>query len=135
MSLQSLEARKLRLAPLWWAGGCVIALLIVYGSLVPSNMLPKTFMLQDKVMHFGCYFLLALWCGGMTRRRHYPLVAIALIILGVLMEIAQGDMHFGRDEDWHDAAADTLGTIFALALCYGGFGYWMHHIEQRLGLS
>lgn len=125
---------RLRLAPLWWTGAIILTALIVYFSLEPPSgvVLPNV---SDKVKHFGAYCGLAFWFAGLTERRIYPGVAVALILLGGLMELAQGAMGLGRTLDWRDFLANTLGIATALGVAYAGLGSWMIYIERRLGVS
>lgn len=126
--------QKLRLAPLWWAGGWLLMGLIVFGSLQPPTALPEI-LPKDKIMHFGAYGLAAFWFSGMTERSRYPVVAIALLVVGALLEFAQQAMGVGREADWLDVVANLLGIATALGLAYAGLGSWMLRVERRLGLS
>lgn len=126
--------QQLRLAPLWWAGGWLLASLVVVGSLLPSERLPS-FGGMDKLHHFLAYWLMALWFSGMTERDRYLLIALWLLILGACVELAQYAMGFGRSADWRDFVANGLGVAAGLSLAYAGLGSWMLRIERRLGIS
>jgi VanZ family protein len=131
------SARKrgsLRLAALWWTLGWVLLLLVVSGCLEPPRYVPNVHV-SDKVEHATAYFLLTFWFGGLLARRSYPALAIAMLVLGALIEVAQGLMGWGRTADIRDFAADSLGVAIGLAFIYAGLGSWMAQVERRFGLS
>src|SRR5262245_19741802 len=128
------SADRLRLAPLWWFAGWVLVAMVIYGSL--SAPFPTTeIRVSDKIVHFSAYCAMALWFSGLLERRRYPWIAGLLIALGGIIEILQGEMGFGRDADWRDFLANTLGVGLAVGLAYAGLGSWLRFIERRLGLS
>jgi VanZ family protein len=124
---------KLRYSKLWWGIGWAIIAAVVYGSLDrPDTAMPM--FVNDKLVHFGAYWLMTMWFAGVLQRRRYPWLAIALFLFGGAIELLQGAMGFGRDADWHDLIANTLGIITALGVAYAGLGSWLAVIERRLGL-
>lgn len=136
MSVESayIEQPKLRFAWLWWAVGYALVMLTIHDSLERH---PPTFaaLVSDKVVHFTGYFLLATWFGGVARRTRYWAVGLGLITLGGTIEIAQGLMHNGRDAEWLDMLANTLGVTLGLGLAYVGLGMWMVWVERLLRLQ
>lgn len=125
---------KLRYSKLWWGIGWVIIAAVIYGSLDrPDTAMPIA--LSDKLVHFGAYWLTTMWFAGVLQRRHYPWLAIALFLFGGAIELLQGAMGFGRDADWRDLVANTLGIVTALGVAYAGLGSWLAVIERRLGLA
>lgn len=128
------ERPKLRFAWLWWLFGWAFIVITVNDSLertVPSF----AHLTSDKVLHFAGYFALAMWFGGVTRTKRYPLVGVLLIALGGLLEILQGVMHNGRNAEWLDLLADALGVIAGLGLAYAGLGKWTVWVERLLGMQ
>jgi VanZ family protein len=111
-----------------------LLLLVVSGCLEPPRYVPNVHV-SDKVEHAAAYFLLTFWFGGLLARRSYPGLAIAMLVLGALIEVAQGLMGWGRTADIRDFAADALGVALGLALLYAGLGSWMAQVERRFGLS
>jgi VanZ family protein len=130
----SLTRRDLRFRRLLWALGWIMVLGVLYGCLEPARYVPNLHV-SDKLEHGGAYFLLALWFGGLLERRSYPLLTIGLLVLGALIEFAQGWMGWGRSEDIHDFLADAVGVLVAMALLYAGLGAWMIQLERMLGLT
>ncbi len=129
-----IERARLRFAWVWWLLGWAFVVLTVNDSLETHP--PAVFELaSDKLVHFLGYFALAMWFAGVTRARRYPVVGAMLIALGGLLEILQGLMHNGRQAEWLDLLADSLGVIAALALAYAGLGRWAIWIERLLGMQ
>lgn len=124
---------KLRYSKLWWAIGWLILGLVIYGSLEKPARPDMPFAVSDKLIHFSAYWLMTLWFAGVLQRRRYPWLAVALFALGGVIELLQGAMGFGRDADWRDLLANTLGIATALAVAYAGLGSWIAVIERRLG--
>lgn len=69
----------------------------------------------DKAQHFTAYFGLALLAtlGGGRRFRASHILA-AVLLLGAVMEILQ--TFVGRDTEWLDMAANTIGAVTGLGL-------------------
>lgn len=136
MSVESayVEQPKLRFAWLWWAVGYMLIVLTIHDSLEQH---PPSFasFVNDKTVHFTGYFLLATWFGGVARRTRYWAVGLGLVALGGGIEIAQGLMHNGRDSEWLDMLANTLGVSIGLGLAYLGLGMWMVWVERLLRLQ
>src|ERR1700761_3015217 len=129
-----LRQKNLRFPRLWWAAGWCLLAFILISTLEPPRYVPDLHV-SDKLEHAGAFFLLTCWFCGPIERRSYLLMAAAMLALGGGIEIAQGAMNWGRDEDIRDFAADTVGVVAALAFLYAGFGLWMVWVERLLGLS
>jgi len=106
----------LRRAGLWlfWPAVAVV----VWGQLTPQ---PPSLVENhwDKAQHFTAYFglsLLATLAWG--RRRGLIWILLAIIAMGAAMEVLQGIV--GRDADWLDEVANSLGALtgMGLALAY-----------------
>jgi VanZ family protein len=132
--MNAVAIRRLRLGPYWWAGGIVLALAILLGSLAaPSSLAPMH--LGDKIQHFAGYGALSFWFAGLLERDRYPVLAVLLMAFGLAIEGMQYVMGLGRLADWRDIVANSAGIVTALALAYAGLGAWMFYVERRLGLS
>ena len=103
---------KVRRAGAWlfWPALAVVA----WGELTPH--LPKVAaLLWDKVEHFIAYFGLALLASlGWGLRRSLVFVFAAVVGLGGALEILQSFV--GRDAEWGDFFANTLGALGGLVL-------------------
>jgi VanZ family protein len=123
---------ELRWSNFWWACDWAIVIAVVLGSLIPPNDFPKPVaFFNDKVLHFGAYFLMAFWFAGSLERKRYVWVAVGLAILGALIEVVQYWMGFGRDADWRDFVADVFGIAAGLGIAWLGLGNWMAWVERR----
>lgn len=121
----------LRVPRFWWALGWGMVLFILYGTLEPERYVPDLH-IWDKAEHAIAFFGLTFWFGGLVSRRRYPIVAFLLLLLGGGIEIAQGAMKWGRDEDIMDFVADSVGVSVALALLYLGLGAWTQWVERLI---
>jgi VanZ family protein len=118
-------------ARLWVAASAALVLLLIYGSLGPGVQV--TGMLNfDKLQHFGVYCVLAVWFTGLVARRHYWMAALALVCLGIGMEIIQQQMGRGRVGDSFDAAANTLGVAAGVVVALFWTGGWAPRVEAWL---
>lgn len=124
--------RPLRFPALWFAVGLVLAGLIAWGSLSPPDALPKV-RLSDKVQHVGAYVALTLWFAGLLARRRWVMLAAALIVFGLLIEVLQGAMPFGRTSDARDLLANGLGIAAGLGLARLGLEGWASTFERWIG--
>ena len=120
---------ELRYTRAWNLIGVVLTLVVIVSSLVPARYLPHL-RFGDKPQHLLAYASLALWFGGLVAPRRYAQLALALLVLGGGIEIAQGLMGLGREADWHDFYADALGAALGLALCVAGLSRWPVWLEQ-----
>jgi VanZ family protein len=74
----------------------------------------------DKIGHLLAYAVLSAWAVLIfaTRRSHWK-AALALVVLGIVMELAQGALTDDRMMDPMDALADTLGVLLGQLLALG----------------
>ena len=71
--------------------------------------------LNDKVLHFSAYTLLAaVPVFGFPLRTGLP-AAAAMILLGAILDLAQNFVP-GRSFDLYDILANTLGVLIGIAL-------------------
>jgi hypothetical protein len=132
VSTEVAEPRKTRLWWFWWAAGWVMLACTVNESLQAHVWRMADLIAWDKAKHFIGYFLLTTWFTGVARRNRYVLVGTLLIAFGGALEIAQGLMHEGREADWFDFLANSLGVGSAVTLALLGLGNWMVWIEKLL---
>lgn len=104
--------RFLRRAAVWlfWPGVALIA----WGELTPNppDMVQH---IWDKAEHFTAYFGLAAMATlviGLRRPLAWALTGI--VALGGLLEVAQ--YYMGRDAEWGDVLANSLGVLAGLAV-------------------
>ena len=123
--------RKWLHARTWYLLGVALVLAVVYTSLAPASDLPSV-SLNDKAEHAIAYLLIAVWFGGLIERRHYRWLAVGLLVLGALIEVAQGLMSLGRTADFFDWLADGAGVVIGIGACAAGLGQWVSWIERRV---
>ena len=124
----------LRYPKLWLVLGWFFVAAATLASLVPVQRLPLPPGLNDKFEHITGYALLTLWFTGIYPRSRYFLIAVCLFAMGVLIEFAQGSMHYGRQADVHDVIANTLGIGVGLMLAtlwLGGWAQWIEGLARR----
>ena len=112
-----------------WLCGWVLCIVL---SLVPPPDLPGPAG-SDKLGHFLAYFMLMAWavCVFRTRRAHL-LAALALVALGIAMEVAQASLTTLRLGDVRDAIANTLGVAVGLALTFTPLRFALERLERAL---
>ena len=86
-------------------------LILLYLCLAPSSGLPKV-RLWDKEEHAIAWLVLTATGLILSPRRPRAIAAYAFFF-GAFVEILQYLMGFGRDADWHDLAADSVGISVA----------------------
>jgi hypothetical protein len=121
---------SLRFPKLWSGVGWLLVAGVVVGSLIPGTAL-EGFEMSDKIQHAGAYFVLMVWFAGFYRRAAYPLLAAALMALGLALDLLQG-LTVTRTFDWRDVAMNCAGVIAGLILASLLLGGWCQRIEQRL---
>lgn len=124
----------LRRRLLWRVASAALVLLVIWGSLQTQVDIPAPEGV-DKFEHFGCYAFLTVWFTGLYARSRYWVVAVALLALGLSMEIGQYLMGAGRDADPYDMAANTVGVALGLASALTFTGGWAPKVETWLGRS
>ena len=112
---------------LWW---CAIAL-VALGSLLPAMLLPVVPAGGDKAEHLLGYGLLGAIAVQLFAGRRALLGAGAwLILLGVLLEVAQGTLTATRSMDAFDAMANTAGVALGLATALTPARDWLLRVER-----
>jgi VanZ family protein len=118
----------LRFPRLWLGLGWAAVVFAIVVCLVPVTKLPSA-NLSDKTEHFTAYLMLSLWFAGIYPRTRYWVIALGLLLLGVLIEFAQGAMHLGRHADALDVFANSTGIVAGLTLSWLGLGGWAQWVE------
>jgi VanZ family protein len=96
---------------LWLGLWCFGWLLCIVLSMITNPPIPNV-PEGDKLGHFLAYAVLAAWAMWIFRERRGQLrAALALCLLGVVIEVMQGTLTTYRSMDWHDAIADFVGVL------------------------
>jgi VanZ family protein len=116
--------------PRWWlVFGWAWIIIAIVVCLLPGRALPQTTLISDKFEHFVLYAFLMVWFAGLYPRSRYALIAVALLLLGIAIEMAQGAMHLGRTADVRDVIANSVGVGIGLTLSLLGLGGWAQWID------
>lgn len=84
---------------------------LVYHSLNPSPPELPEFPLADKAIHFLSYAWIMLWFGFIYNPgKKYLLLGLALILLGIILEILQGASGY-RSMEVSDASFNGFGVL------------------------
>ena len=97
--------------PLRLAAYALATAILLYMCLAPSDDMPKV-RLWDKEAHAIAWFVLTA-TGLILFPRRPRAIALYTLGFGIFVEVLQGLMGFGRDADWHDVAADSIGIVVA----------------------
>ncbi|MCG3202561.1 MAG: hypothetical protein NFCOHLIN_02446 [Gammaproteobacteria bacterium] len=112
----------------WLTGGYLLAAAIVYFSLAPtaSASLEQGW---DKVYHLLAYLTLMLWFAQACERRHWPLLGLLCIVLGILLEFAQ---RYGgyRTFSYDDMLANVGGVAVAWLLAAAGVNQGLRRLNR-----
>jgi VanZ family protein len=88
---------------------------------------------SDKLGHFLAYGTLSAWAILIfERKQSWFFSALGLIVLGIVMEFAQGYLTSNRMMDWHDAIANTMGVGLGLCLSFMPLQKILQAIDLRL---
>ena len=124
--------RPLRHQRLWigvWVFGWLLCIAL---SLISPPDLPETPPLTDKIGHLLAYGVLAAWAVQLfASRRALVASLLALIALGVLLELAQAELTAVRKADPRDALANTLGVLLGGALVFTPVRKALSSLEKR----
>lgn len=88
---------------------------ILYLSLAPQKDIPVAAMFWDKFEHAAAYTILTFIGLVLSTHRRW-MVALAVWIMGVGIEFIQAMMGLGRQGDWHDVVANSIGIVIGLAI-------------------
>jgi VanZ family protein len=119
----------LRHPRLWLVSGWILVVLAVIASIIPPTDLPQIGGVSDKLEHVVAYSALALWFAGIYPKSRYPMIGIALLVMGIVVEGLQGAMNLGRDADMRDVYANTIGIVSGLLLALIWLGGWAQRVE------
>jgi VanZ family protein len=90
--------------------------LVAYLCLAPSDKLPAIQSLWDKAEHALAYIFLTLSGLALSRRRAALVAGVWLF--GLAIELLQAAMPYGRQGDWRDMAANSVGILIGLGLAW-----------------
>ena len=124
--------RRFRHPALWLAAWSVMIVAVIVLSLVPGPPIPDV-MTIAKFDHFLAYLALAGFAVQLFENRNAQFVAaVAMAVLGIALELAQGYLTTWRDMSLYDACVDTVGVAAGLATTWTPLANLLQQIEARL---
>lgn len=122
------------LQPKLWLGLWFLSALLCVGlSLMSPTNITVPIAEFDKVEHFLAYATLSVWAVWVFGSRRARLrAALALILLGIAMEFAQGAFTVDRMMDANDALANTLGVLTGQMLAFTAMQTFLQRLDRRL---
>ena len=123
--------RPLRYRRLWLALGLSMLAVILVVCLLPPGQKPNAAGV-DKVEHLFAWFVSTAWFGALLERRVLLRLAVTLVALGIGIEFAQELMNIGRQGDWRDVIANTLGVLGGVTLAALSGESWLARLEKWL---
>lgn len=105
--------------------------LVCLGSLLPASTLRM--LDNDKLTHFGSYFVLMVWFAGLYGKpRNYIAIAAILISLGAGLDLLQG-LTATRHFEALDVLANSAGIVVGLIASLAVLGGWCRAVERWIG--
>lgn len=99
--------RPLRMA--LYALACCI---LLYLTLAPAHEVPGADLVWDKAEHATAWAVLTGVGLALSTRRRWAIGAFAFVF-GAVVEVLQATMGLGRNGDWRDLLADSVGILAA----------------------
>jgi VanZ family protein len=99
--------RRLRLGI--FALACAI---LLYMTLAPGQDVPGLGAIWDKAEHAIAWAVLT-GAGLLLSTKRRWAIGVFAFVFGAAVEVLQAIMPLGRDGDWHDLAADSVGIVAA----------------------
>ena len=115
---------------LWLALWALMIVAVVVLSLMPGPPIPQALTIA-KIDHMIAYLALAVFAVQLygTRRSQFQ-IALALVGLGIALELAQGYLTNYRDMSAYDALADAIGVALGMATAWTPVATVLLRIDQ-----
>ena len=109
----------------------MLVLVVLYFCLEPPGQ-DGVFLVPDKLSHALAFFGLTAWFAALVERRHYAVVAIVMLGLGIAIELLQDWMSLGRTAEVADVYADALGVLAGVVVSMLIRESWLQRVERWL---
>jgi len=108
----------------------LLVMSVFYLSLTPVSIDVENFEYSDKVGHFFSYFILMSWFSQLYQRSRHLLLLVLFVVMGVLIELLQGQTSYRLFES-ADIAANSFGAAFAWLLAKTTYSSLLLRLEQK----
>jgi VanZ family protein len=88
--------------------------LVLYMTLAPGHDVPGVGLVWDKAEHAISWAVLT-GAGLLLSTKRRWAIGVFAFGFGAVIEVLQATMGLGRDGDWHDLLADSVGIVMAYA--------------------
>ncbi len=127
-----LTLRAFRRPRLWLALWMLMVGAVIVLSMMPKPPIPPMLTIA-KFDHLIAYLALAAFVVQLCKDRGLQLIAcLALVGLGIALELAQGYLTNYRDMSTYDAFVDTVGVAIGLATSWTPLACVLLRIDARL---
>lgn len=126
--------QPLRWFGLWRGLGWLFVVWVVYESLTPNPIQTPGIEYGDKIGHFSAYFTMMGWFAQLYHRSRQWLFLLLFIVLGVVLELVQGQSGY-RAFEYADMVANSLGAGMAWLLAAGPFSALLQRVERSLSTT
>jgi VanZ family protein len=86
--------------------------ILLYLTLAPEREVPGVGLVWDKAEHAASWAVLT-GAGLLLSTRRRWAIGVFALLFGALIEILQANMGLGRDGNWPDLIADSIGIVAA----------------------
>jgi len=123
----------MNLARVWWGFGLVLVIVAAIVCLVPMQQEHNGFEMNDKASHLAGHGALAAYFAGLVPRPRWWKIFALLLLFGIVIEFAQYYMNVGREGDFRDVIANSLGALLGLLAARLGLSRWPEFAAWLLG--
>lgn len=124
--------RAFRYPRVWFGVWVLMILAVIVLSLMPGPPIPASLVI-GKLDHLLAYFALAAFAAEIfMRRRALFGAALALVLLGIALELAQGYLTTYRHMAMYDGMIDTLGVAIGIATAWTPLAMILLRMERGL---
>lgn len=128
--------RKLNFPRLWAAVSVLLMAFTLWMFLKPidDDELVRLFSFAngDKLLHVLAFCGIVGWFASLLERKRWGSLLLCALLYGVLVEIAQWLMPFGRNADPFDVVADAAGMVLGLLAARSFGARWLDFIDAHL---
>lgn len=123
--------RAFQMNKLWWFFGYLGLIIIMIGSLMPSDPGPPPIPNLDKILHFTGYAISTFYFQQLTKNKKLVLIFTLLFLYSGLIELLQ-DFQPTRQMSFFDLVANTMGCTFGTFLSIKVFSNFLSKLDESL---